>query len=115
MTGQELSDLMQDSQRLIVEGICWDCKEPISIRAERISSTEISVSGGALCKPPTNWNLDDEFLCKCDACYEHVPAFGRPTQVYSRVVGYMRPVDAWNGAKQSEFRMRKTYKNPETV
>lgn len=31
-------------------------------------------------------------------------------EVYSRVVGYLRPVDQWNEGKQSEFRERKTYK-----
>ena len=31
------------------------------------------------------------------------------TEVYSRVVGYLRPVQAWNAGKQEEFRDRKTY------
>lgn len=26
-----------------------------------------------------------------------------PCEVYSRVVGYLRPVDSWNKAKQQEF------------
>jgi len=30
-------------------------------------------------------------------------------EVYSRVVGYLRPVDQWNDGKQAEFRIRKTY------
>ena len=30
-------------------------------------------------------------------------------EVYSRVVGYIRPVEQWNGAKQSEFFDRKEY------
>lgn len=33
-----------------------------------------------------------------------------PTEVYSRVVGYLRPVNQWNNGKQTEFRMRKTFK-----
>jgi len=28
------------------------------------------------------------------------------TEVYSRVVGYIRPVENWNDAKQSEFNDR---------
>jgi ribonucleoside-triphosphate reductase len=32
------------------------------------------------------------------------------TEVYSRVVGYLRPVSQWNSGKQTEFCMRKTYK-----
>jgi ribonucleoside-triphosphate reductase len=38
------------------------------------------------------------------------PTCGRPTEVYSRVVGYLRPVSSWNVGKQEEFRQRKTYK-----
>lgn len=30
-------------------------------------------------------------------------------EVYSRVVGYLRPVDQWNAGKQEEFRERKTF------
>jgi ribonucleoside-triphosphate reductase len=30
-------------------------------------------------------------------------------EVYSRVVGYLRPVDQWNDGKQAEFALRKTF------
>lgn len=30
-------------------------------------------------------------------------------EVYSRVVGYLRPVDQWNEGKQAEFAERKEY------
>ena len=30
--------------------------------------------------------------------------------IFSRVVGYLRPVDNWNEGKQSEFRDRKMFK-----
>ncbi len=32
-----------------------------------------------------------------------------PTEVYSRVVGYYRPVQHWNTGKQQEFSERNTY------
>ena len=35
---------------------------------------------------------------------------GAETEVYSRVVGYLRPVKQWNNGKQTEFCMRKTFK-----
>ena len=35
-----------------------------------------------------------------------------PCEVYSRVVGYMRPVQQWNKGKQQEFKDRKPYKSP---
>ncbi len=30
-------------------------------------------------------------------------------EIYSRVVGYFRPVGQWNAGKQEEFKERKTY------
>jgi ribonucleoside-triphosphate reductase len=38
----------------------------------------------------------------CAAC-------GCETEVYSRVVGYLRPVTQWNDGKQAEFVMRKVF------
>ena len=39
----------------------------------------------------------------CDCCNQE-------TEIYSRVVGYLRPIKQWNPGKQAEFNMRKTYK-----
>ncbi len=33
-----------------------------------------------------------------------------PVEVYSRVVGYFRPVNQWNKGKREEFYERKTFK-----
>ncbi len=32
-----------------------------------------------------------------------------PCEVYSRVVGYLRPVQAWNRGKQQEFAERRVF------
>ena len=40
---------------------------------------------------------------KCSSCKQE-------TEVYSRVVGYLRPVKQWNNGKQAEFGMRKAFK-----
>ena len=40
---------------------------------------------------------------RCGRCHSE-------TEVYSRVVGYLRPVKQWNNGKQAEYRMRKTFK-----
>jgi len=37
---------------------------------------------------------------------------GAKTEIYSRVVGYFRPVASWNHGKKEEFNERKTYKVP---
>ena len=36
---------------------------------------------------------------------------GSKCEVYSRVVGYLRPVQNWNKGKREEFTMRKTMTN----
>lgn len=37
------------------------------------------------------------------------PLCGKKTEVYSRVVGYLRPVDQYNPGKQAEFKQRKMF------
>ena len=37
------------------------------------------------------------------------PKCGETTEVYSRVVGFLRPVSQWNKGKQAEFEMREHY------
>lgn len=34
---------------------------------------------------------------------------GTPCEVFSRVCGYLRPVQCWNKGKKEEFELRKTY------
>jgi len=41
--------------------------------------------------------------------YPKCPSCGKDTEVYSRVVGYFRPVKNWNVGKQEEFRQRIEY------
>lgn len=43
---------------------------------------------------------------ECPKC----PECGEETEVYSRVVGYLRPVKNWNKGKKEEFKDRKTFK-----
>jgi len=38
------------------------------------------------------------------------PHCQKETEVYSRVVGYLRPIKQWNDSKQAEFEVRKVYK-----
>ena len=37
------------------------------------------------------------------------PACGKKTEIYSRIVGYLRPVDQYNPGKQAEFKQRKMF------
>jgi len=38
------------------------------------------------------------------------PECGEETEVYSRIVGYLRPVSTWNDGKKQEFAERKTFR-----
>ncbi len=41
--------------------------------------------------------------------HQKCPTCGRTCEVYSRSVGYLRPVSQWNEGKESEFRQRQTF------
>jgi ribonucleoside-triphosphate reductase len=41
--------------------------------------------------------------------HRQCPVCGATSEVYSRVVGYLRPVDQWNDGKQAEFALRRTF------
>lgn len=43
------------------------------------------------------------------------PKCGKGAEVYSRVVGYLRPVQNWNPGKREEFRQRKEYSEKRSV
>ena len=54
----------------------------------------------------------DKKYYKCNECFKKKPKLEnfRKTEVYSRVVGYMRPIDNWNKGKQEEYKDRKEFK-----
>jgi ribonucleoside-triphosphate reductase len=58
---------------------------------------------------PNHGYLEGEhFLCpKC--------TIQQPCEVYSRVVGYLRPVQQWNLGKQQEFKERREFKIPQHI
>lgn len=45
----------------------------------------------------------------CPDCKKGMMGCKAKTEVYSRVVGFYRPVSQWNNGKQEEFKERKTY------
>jgi ribonucleoside-triphosphate reductase len=46
--------------------------------------------------------------------HPHCPQCNQDTEVYSRVVGYLRPIKSWNTGKQEEFRQRQKF-NPNSI
>lgn len=54
-------------------------------------------------------------MSECKKCGEPLvdccPDCGEPVAVYSRIVGYMRPVSTWNDGKVAEFKDRTEYES----
>jgi anaerobic ribonucleoside-triphosphate reductase len=85
-----------------VEQKCRDCKVDISVENEEITN-------GVLLK----YKDGDKDICiyKCNECYEKDTSLANynKCEVYSRVVGYYRPVQQWNEGKTQEYSERKEF------
>ena len=84
-----LGERMDDPEVLkgLVKKICYNYKLPYFTFSPTFS----------ICK--NHGYIKGEHF-KCDKC-------GEEAEVYSRVVGFLRPVTQWNDSKQAEFAMRK--------
>ena len=90
------------------KGLCHDCKKDIVVIARQLED-EITIEGGALYEGDAT--EPEDYYLKCDRCFQTNPTLTnfQPVECYSRVVGYMRPINSWNGAKRAEFDIRKPY------
>lgn len=100
---QEISDKIGDNQFAKINAVCIDCQDEFILELERKSAIAIEIKNGAIAK------RYGEYLCKCQNCFAINNKFGGETEVYSRVVGYLRPVGNWNKSKKQEFNLRKSY------
>jgi hypothetical protein len=83
--------------------ICCDCKQKIEIEGKEIKNgVMLNYLNGA----------DKITVFKCHECFKESQELKnyQPCEVYSRVVGYLRPVSQWNIGKQQEYKERKTFK-----
>ena len=101
----ELFDENPEKEALAWNGECHDCKKTVSVSATP-QADGIHIRGGSVYEPEVN-----KFIVKCDACFMEDPMLKnyQDCEVYSRVVGYLRPVAQWNDAKQGEFEDRKLF------
>ncbi|MDD2758461.1 MAG: ribonucleoside triphosphate reductase [Patescibacteria group bacterium] len=86
--GEKISD--PNAVKNMVKKICTNYKLPYFTFSPTFS----------VC--PTHGYIAGEHF-KCPECQAKC-------EVYSRVVGYLRPVDQWNKGKRAEFTMRRTFK-----
>jgi hypothetical protein len=86
-------------------GFCHDCKEKVVVNID-LTPAGLEISGGAAYKVE-----DGTVFLKCDKCFKEGSALRNynPCEVYSRVVGYLRPISQWNNGKRQEFEDRKNF------
>ena len=87
-------------------GFCHDCEKDVSVVIEMEEDGKTTISGGAIYMP------GEAMFLKCDACFEKEPMLKnfQECEVFSRVVGYLRPVKQWNKGKKSEYETRVNFK-----
>jgi hypothetical protein len=83
--------------------ICHDCEREIEVEGNEIKNGLMLVYES---------EREKISIFKCKECFEKSRELEnyQPCEVYSRVVGYLRPVQQWNLGKQQEFKERKEYK-----
>jgi hypothetical protein len=101
----ELFDAHPEKNELDFVGNCHDCGKEVKVGVA-LTAEGFEISGGAVYEPEPGC-----FNNKCEECFRKYPQLSnyRRCEVYSRVVGYLRPVSQWNEGKQAEFSHRKTY------
>lgn len=88
--------------------LCHDCGKQIKIEGKEIKNGALLVyeNGGEKLK-----------VFKCHDCFGKSQELRNYQQceVYSRIVGYLRPIQQWNLGKKQEFKERKEYKIKEEL
>jgi hypothetical protein len=81
---------------------CHDCGKEIKINEEQIEN------GVQLVYDNAGEKIN---IFKCNECFEKNKALTnfQPCEVYSRVVGYIRPVQQWHKGKKQEYGERKEF------
>ncbi|MBI9084958.1 MAG: hypothetical protein JEZ11_15300 [Desulfobacterales bacterium] len=102
MSIERLHDLFDENPNkdvLAWPGICHDCGKEMTVTAVP-GEAGIQIEGGSVYEPSQNG-----FYLKCPECFakDGVLRNYQNCEVYSRVVGYLRPVSQWNDAKAAEF------------
>lgn len=108
MTVQRLHEIFDENAEknmIGFEGTCHDCGNGVKVSVT-LAPEGFVIEGGAVYEPRV-----DHFLTKCDGCFAERPHLTdfQKCEVYSRVVGYLRPVSQWNDGKQAEFNDRAVF------
>lgn len=107
---KELKRELEGSDK-IYKGVCHDCGATVEVKVTVNEEGEIHISGGSIYQVKQGYKKCLFF--KCDECFKEDRTLRnfRQCEVYSRVVGYLRPIQQWNKGKKEEFEMRKEFIN----
>lgn len=94
-------------------GNCVDCNKDVKVEVKAIGENQIEIKGGAIYQPPKQYNYPEEYVCKCDTCFKIDPKIHQRNEVYTRVVGYLRPTSQMNAGKISEIEQRAMFHIPD--
>ena len=108
MKQEELQKRLE-TENVEFHGNCHDCNMPVKLICCVTKNGEMVITGGAMYNPKIGFATETFF--KCDACFQQDKILRNymPCEVFSRVVGYLRPVKQWNKGKQEEFEHRKEF------
>ncbi len=96
------SKIFKKEKEALKNGTCYDCGSELEVKEGKIKDGALLIyEDGA----------DKAAILKCDSCYEKNPSLEnyKKCEVYSRIVGYLRPVQNWNDGKKQEFSERATF------
>lgn len=113
----QIEDLKQQLEKgdISFTGNCHDCGQPVEVLCSVNENGKLTISGGAVYNPlilaTTGRPERRAIIVKCDRCFREKPRLynWQDADVYSRIVGYLRPVGGWNKGKQEEFKQRKEF------
>ena len=109
---KEIEKQLETRDKLEYKGKCHECGKDVVVCCFKDKETEaITIEGGAVYNPLVGTPPTKQIFLKCDSCFmdDSVLRNYQSCDVYSRVVGYIRPVNGWNRGKIEEFRQRKEF------
>ncbi len=86
---------------------CHDCNKSLKVENQEILNGKVLIYD----------NQGEKIqIMKCNECYDKDKSLSnfQECEVYSRIVGYIRPVKQWNVGKQQEYQERKKYDQAKT-
>lgn len=98
----------EKEEDILKEIYCYDCQTKIEFNGEEILNGKMLMY---------KVNGEEIAVFKCNKCAEEIPELKdyQDCEVYSRVVGYIRPVQKWNIGKVAEYVDRKEFDIPNNL